>query len=105
MFNIKNIKNHGNLSYMHAFGDYMTVQNTSHILMFSSVNNYSLQYMIKKSVAYIYYYTLFYGKSEGYIFMTRKLINGTSVELTQFDIDANRFIVNSFVTNSNSTCM
>lgn len=75
LWNIKTIKNHGNLSYFHAFGEYMTVQNSTNVLVFSSINNYSLTYNIVKNTSYIYYCSLFYGS--GYIIQARKHINGT----------------------------
>jgi hypothetical protein len=103
LWNIKTIKNHGNLSYFHAFGNYMTVQNSSHILIFSSANNYSLAYNITKNTSYIYYCSLFYGS--GYLIMARKLVNGTETELSQYDIDLNSMIVSNYLTGTNNTYM
>ena len=90
MWNIKTIKNYGNLSNLHVFGDYLTTQNNSHILIFNASSNYSLYCTILKNTSYIYYCTLFYGS--GYLFMTMKKVNGTQTELAQYDLDIGQFI-------------
>lgn len=91
LWNIKTIKNHGILSYMHTFGNVFNVNNDSHILIFDKNVNFSLVKAIPKDPAFNYFFSLYYGNFT-YLYITRKHLGSNFTFLAQYDLEIDMIV-------------
>lgn len=91
LWNIKTIKNYGNLYNLHAFGEAFTVRNSTHIMLFNTTTNYSLVKTIAMNSSYNYFYSLYIG-TYTYLYIVRQLIGNSLTEIIQYDLQIDKII-------------